>query len=141
MRYTIRDGYLPVEDHIRLFSGAGWGNPSHEASEISLKNSWAVFSCTDENNHVIAMARLIGDGATAFYLKDVVVEPEYQGQGIGRALLAYVEGYIRMHMPKGCTALYELTAAKGKEGFYRRLGFTENPNENMGAGFTKKINT
>ena len=139
MNYSIQDGYLPVRDFHRLFSAAGWGDPSDDVIAVTLKNSFAVFSVTDESGRVLAMARLIGDGAMAFYLKDVVVDPAYQGQGIGKALLKFVESYILDQMPAGAKALFELTAAKGKEGFYQKLGFTANPNDNSGPGLTKHL--
>ena len=139
MRYTVQEGYLPVADFQRLFAAAGWGEPSEEQVSLAIRNSWAIFAATDEDGQVIAMARLIGDGAMAFFLKDVVVDPDYQGQGVGKALIAYIESYIRAHLKKGWKARYELMAAKGKEGFYLKCGFTENPNEASGAGLTKII--
>lgn len=139
MRYTVQEGYLPAADFQRLFAAAGWGNPTEEQVRMAIQNSWAVFAATDEEGRVIAMARLIGDGAMAFFLKDVVVDPEYQGQGIGKAMITYVESHIRAHLKEGWKARFELTAAKGKEGFYLKLGFEANPNEQSGPGLTLKI--
>ena len=139
MRYTVQEGYLPVADFQRLFAAAGWGSPSEEQVRCAIQNSWAIYAATDEEGKVIAMARLLGDGAMAFFLKDVVVEPAYQGQGVGKAMLAYIESHIRAHLKDAWKARFELTAAKGKEGFYLKCGFTENPNEASGAGLTKII--
>ena len=36
---------------------------------------------------IVAMARMNGDMGLNYYIKDVVVRPEYQGKGIGRMLI------------------------------------------------------
>ena len=48
---------------------------------------------------VIALGRVIGDGAFYFYVQDVVVLPEHQGNGIGtvivESLIEQVEHNLR----------------------------------------------
>lgn len=39
------------------------------------------------NENVIAMTRMIGDMGLDYYIKDVVVKPEYQHKEIGRKTL------------------------------------------------------
>lgn len=43
------------------------------------------------------MARLLADGGITFYLKDFVILPEFQGKGMGKALLEYVQNYIKIN--------------------------------------------
>ena len=69
------------------------------------------------------MVRLLGDGGMAFFLKDLVVEPEYQGNGIGKALVIHAENYIRSQLKSGWTGYLQLVSAKGKESFYEKMGF------------------
>lgn len=83
MDYIILDNQLEADDFIRFFASAGWGELPLDMVQTSLANSYATFSVKSANK-VIAMARLLGDGAMSFFLKDLVVEPEYQGNGIGR---------------------------------------------------------
>lgn len=139
MEYRIIENQLKAEDFIRLFSGAGWGELSRDMVETALANSYATFSVESENR-VIAMGRLLGDGAMSFFLKDLVVEPEYQGHGIGRALLAHIEDYIRRRLKPGWNGYLQLMSAKGKEGFYSALGYAVHPHEHSGAGMSKWIN-
>jgi len=40
------------------------------------------------------MGRIVGDGVTICYIQDVIVLPEYQGKGIGKAIIVY--GKIKM---------------------------------------------
>lgn len=48
-------------------------SPRLEQVQIGLKNSHVTFSVV-ENNKVIEMARLLGDGTMSFYIKDFVIE-------------------------------------------------------------------
>lgn len=85
------------------------------------------------------MARLLGDGAMSFFLKDFVVEPEYQGQGIGRVLLTHIEEYIRSQLKPGWEGYLQLVSSKGKENFYSKLGYATHPHEHSGPGMSKWI--
>ncbi|WP_227993435.1 GNAT family N-acetyltransferase [Shewanella sp. YLB-07] len=58
-----------------------------------------------DGNQLVAMGRVVGDGAMSFYVQDVVVHPAYQGS----------------------TAA--LLAAKGKEAFYERFGYIQRPSD------------
>ena len=138
MQYMILDNQLQVEDFIRLFAGAGWGELPWDMVETSLANSYATFS-VKSGDKVIAMARLLGDGAMSFFLKDFVVEPEYQGSGIGRVLLTHVEEYIRAQLKPGWEGYLQLVSSKGKEGFYQKLGYAVHPHEHSGPGMSKWI--
>ncbi len=136
--YTIIDNHLEVSDFIRLFASAGWGDLPGELAEAALKGSWATFSVC-KAGQTIAMARLLGDGAMSFFLKDFVVEPAYQGQGIGRALLAHVENYIAKRLITGCPGYLQLVSAKGRDAFYEKCGFVSHPNDHSGAGMSRWI--
>ena len=48
-----------------------------EVAEISLQNSIYCITVKD-NNQIIGMGRIVGDGAIYFYIQDIVVHPEYQ---------------------------------------------------------------
>ena len=85
------------------------------------------------------MARLLGDGAMSFFLKDLAVEPEYQGNGIGRVLLTHIEEYIQSQLKPGWEGYLQLVSAKGKEKFYQKLGYSIHPHEHSGAGMSKWI--
>lgn len=136
MSFTIHDGQLRTADFIRLFEDAGWGTLPQDVVAIALENSWATFTVESEGR-VIAMARLLGDGVMSFFLKDVVVEQVHRGQGVGRLLMAHIEAYIRQRLHPGCEGYLQLVSAKGREGFYQRLGYALHPHEHSGAGMTK----
>lgn len=138
MQYMIFDNQLQVDDFIRLFASVGWGELPWDMVEKSLANSYATFS-VKSGDKVIAMARLLGDGAMSFFLKDMVVEPEYQGSGIGRLLLRHVEEYIHAQLQPGWEGYLQLVSAKEKEKFYKKLGYAIHPHEHSGPGMSKWI--
>lgn len=138
MNYEVSVGQLCTTDFFRLFSAAGWGELAPDFAETALKNSWAVFS-VKHGDEVIAMARLLGDGAMSFFLKDFVVTPEYQGQGIGKMLLEYIEQYIKDRLNPGWSAYLQLVSAKDKDGFYSACGYDTHPNDHSGPAMSKWI--
>lgn len=138
MKYTIHDNQLQTNDFIRLFASVGWGKLPEDLVNTALANSYATFS-VESNGIVIAMARLLGDGAMSFFLKDLAVEPEYQGNGIGRVLLTHIEEYIQSQLKPGWEGYLQLVSAKGREKFYQKLGYAIHPHEHSGAGMSKWI--
>ena len=138
MEYSIHENTLKTDDFLVLWESADWGRLDRELVETSLKNSYVTFEVKD-GERVIAMARLIGDGGMAFFLKDLVVLPEYRGKGVGKALLTHIENYIRSKLKKGWWSYLQLMSAKNKEEFYLKCGYKAHPHEHSGAGFTKII--
>jgi GNAT superfamily N-acetyltransferase len=77
---------------------------------------------------------VIGDGGMVYYVQDVIVIPDYQRRGIGTQLMDRVMRYIRAHASHN--TVVGLMAAKGKEAFYTRYGFTVRPTDQLGPGMT-----
>lgn len=125
-----------VEGFIALRHKIGWGEIDFEMAKNSLANSLFHVVIRDQSR-IIGMGRVVGDGSMYFYVQDVVVDPDYQKQGIGRALMSEIEHYLSDSAKKGSTI--GLLAAKGKESFYSRYGYTLRPNESLGNGMCKFI--
>ena len=121
------------EEYLQLRRLVGWGLPDPSAIAPSLRNSHYCV-CARAQGKIVGMARIIGDGGMVFYIQDVIVEPSYQGRGIGKRLMDRVMGYVRRHAVEH--TIVGLMAAKGKEEFYEHYGFMRRPNEKFGAGMT-----
>lgn len=87
-----------------------------------------------DGNKAIGMGRLVGDGILYYYVQDVVVRKDYQGQGIGTQILKQLLAYVKSNLSEGEDCSVGLIAAQGKEPFYERFGFTSLPDANSGAG-------
>jgi len=62
----------------------------------------------------------------------MIVNPSFQGKGIGKAIMKKIMNYLKQNATEG--SFIGLMSAKDKEGFYKGFGFAERPNEKYGAG-------
>lgn len=69
-----------------------------------------------DREKLVGAARAISDGVSSSAIYDVVVDPAYQGKGIGRRLM----DAILEQLPKRSVML---VSTHGNEQFYRKLGF------------------
>ena len=93
---------------------------------------WAsVWGSVFDGDTIIAMARVIGDMGLDYYIKDVVVRPEYQHKGIGRLLVGELLRFVHDHGVKGTEIFVELCAMPDKMPFYEKLGFDTNEAQRM----------
>lgn len=121
-----------------LRQSVGWSYRNVEDIQKGLDGSlYAVCALLDDE--IVGSARVVGDGRSVFYIQDVIVRPEHQGQGIGRAMMEKVMDYIASAACQG--AVVGLMAAVGREPFYERFGFHTRPNEREGAGMLQFWNT
>ena len=134
IKYT--DG-ISAEEYMELRRLVGWMEFPLEEAENCVKNAYMVLAVRDENDRAIGVVRLLWDGGYVAFLSDVIVVPEYQGQGIGRTLVNAVIKRIKADMKPGFKVKLNLNAAKGKEPFYEKFGFKIRPNDDCGAGMNQ----
>ena len=122
---TIKYNELTAEEFIFLWE-AVWGDgPSLEQTELAMKHTLFRVSIYDKDK-IIAMARMIGDMGLNYYIKDVVVKPEYQKKGIGKMLINELMKYIGGNGVKNTNIFVELCAMPDKISFYEQFGFDAN---------------
>ena len=128
---------IPATEYNNLRVGAGWRSLSLEQAEEGLRNSAFLISAWDEDKP-ISIARVISDRGYIYLIVDVIVAPEYQGQGIGRHMVEEIDAWLSQEKVGKPTMMVYLMAAEGKEEFYEKFGFRRRPGEgHMGAGMTK----
>ena len=128
---------IPAIEYNNLRVGAGWRSLSIEQAEVGLSNSAYLISAWDDDKPV-GVARVISDRGYIYLIVDVIVAPDYQGQGIGRHMVEEIEAWLRQEKEGKPTMMVYLMAAEGKEEFYEKFGFRRRPGEgHMGAGMTK----
>ncbi len=134
----IRVNELTPELFLELYTSVGWEPPMFDQVVAALKNSLATFTVY-EDNHVVGMARLIGDGGMSFYIKDFAVIPAAQSHGVGTMLMKSMEKYIRENIEKDWAVSLELISTKEAVPFYKKHGFEERPCKWDGPGMFKMI--
>ena len=72
-----------------LLKDTYWANQrAPEAQITAMQNSYNVAAI--QEGRIIGYARIVTDYSTIAWLCDVVVHPEFRGQGIGKAMLDFV---------------------------------------------------
>ena len=122
---TIKHNELTAGQFIELWESVWGGAPTFEQTDLAMKNTLFRVSVFD-SDRIVAMARMVGDLGLEYYIKDVVVRPEYQGKGIGRLLIGELMAFIDRSSVKGTTVFVELAAMPDKAKFYEKLGFSAN---------------
>ena len=124
-QYTVRYNELTAEQFIELWESV-WGNgPTLEQTTLAMEHTLFRVSVFD-GNKIVAMARMIGDLGLDYYIKDVVVRPEYQHRGIGKLMIQELLTFIRQHGIRHTDIFTELCAMPDKIPFYERFGFSAN---------------
>ena len=122
-RMEIKEYTRYQEDEIfRLYSQVGWTAYTENMAALKqgFQNSLLTLAAY-ENNELLGIVRVVGDGFTIVFVQDILVFPAKQRQGVGTALLkAVLERYANVRQIELTTDQTPETAA-----FYRSLGFTE----------------
>ena len=135
---TVQINTLSPNLFLHLYRSVGWDAPGLDQIEKALEGSLATF-CAYDGDTPVGMARLIGDGGMSFYIKDFAVLPDYQGQGVGRALMNAMECWVKEQLQPGWAVSLELISSKGREPFYEKFGFEQRPCDWDGSGMFKMI--
>jgi len=138
----IIDNGLKAEDLVSLWVAVGFLDdpskyPLEQAEKAILNGLFNVIAVSE--GKVIGMGRLVGDGVMYWYLQEICVVPEYQGKGIGKAIVSRLIAYAEQHSIPGTRVTVGLMAAKDKEPFYEKFGFCKRPNDGAGCGMTKRL--
>lgn len=120
MKYKIENRLTTLAEYRQLCESVGWGDVMNlDVVESTLENSVTGFTVHLENGHVIAMGRIVGDGAIYFYIQDVVVAPDYQKRGIGAAILSSLFDYLKENAPS--KSLIGLFSVPDAVEFYKKF--------------------
>ena len=129
---------ITPEEYMDLRKKAGWVQFPLEEAKNCVENAYMVLCVRDEGK-AIGVVRLLWDRGYVAFLSDLVVDPAYQGQGIGRKLLETVIQRIKDEMKPGYKVKLTLNSSVGKEPFYEKFGFRARPNEDAGAAMDQWI--
>ena len=112
--------FVKLEDVLHLYQAVGWTNYTNQPQmlEQALSHSLVIYLALDDDA-VVGLIRLIGDGFSSVFVQDLIVLPSYQRQGIGSALMKEaLEDYKEVYQVQLATEQTEKNV-----GFYRSMGF------------------
>ncbi|QSX38811.1 GNAT family N-acetyltransferase [Shewanella sedimentimangrovi] len=136
MTFEFRDAPPAVAEFAALRTLVGWNNPTADLLAASMENSYYWVSVFHERQ-LVGTGRVIGDGAMYFYIQDVIVDPGFQGLGLGKANMLRINAFLASECQRGATI--GLLSAKGKEGFYSGFGYSRRDGESLGLGMCRFV--
>lgn len=111
---------LNEQDIKKVYEDAGWTSYTKDLPKLmnAIKASLMIVSAWEENK-LVGLIRVLGDGITVIYIQDILVLSSYKRKGIGSNLLEYaLDKYKDAHQKVLLTDDSEET-----RGFYERNGF------------------
>lgn len=122
MQYAIREyrGYDEAEV-LSLYHSVGWRNYTEHPRmlEHAFAHSLQILGAFD-GDALIGLIRVVGDGHSVVLIQDLLVQPDWQRQGVGTALVqAVLQAYPHVYQTHLMTDDSEKTIR-----FYQSLGFT-----------------
>jgi N-acetylglutamate synthase-like GNAT family acetyltransferase len=121
-----------IDDIRRLSQAVGW-QPSSNAAIIKQIESAVSFVVAEnlETNEIVGCAFLLGDNKTCYYIKDVIVHPDWQGRRIGTGLVQALMDWLETNGAENATV--GLFTGDHTAPFYKQFGFTQ------ATGFYKQV--
>lgn len=104
-------------EHIAsLFDKVGWDDRDKDEIEKSFDHSsYRYFIFND--GVVVGFGRTVDDGRYYALIVDVIVDPDFQGNGYGKKIVdELTKEMMNYHF-------LTLTSAPGKHGFYKKIGW------------------
>ena len=109
---------IKSEEVLRLLKMTYWANNrTIEQIEESMASSFCYGLFLAEEERLVGFARVISDLATTYYLCDVIIDPEYQHQGLGKALVSHIISLPQYRKLRG------ILLTKDAHGLYEKYGF------------------
>lgn len=90
--FLFTDGEaVETNELIELYQSVDWSAYTSKQTLMAqlLPNS-LFYRLVRYNGKLVGLIRVVGDGVSIVYVQDLLVHPNYQGRGLGKALLSYV---------------------------------------------------
>lgn len=112
---------IDKSDLEKLYSSVGWAayTKNLEVLEKAINHSLQVISAWDEDE-LVGLIRVIGDGFTIIYIQDILVHPSYQDKKVGTELMTKVLN----NYPEVRQKVLLTEDAPDVRHFYEKFGFT-----------------
>ena len=120
MNYRIVEGKenIKVEEVERLLKMTYWADTRPiEKIRKSMDNSECYGLFIEGIDQLVGFARVITDYATTYYLCDVIIDNEYQHNGLGKALVSHIASIPKYAELRG------LLVTKDAHGLYEKYGY------------------
>lgn len=135
---TLEINSISDSEYLDIRKKVDWKTLLPMQAKKALDNSLYIVGAY-ENNKLIGMGRIVGDGAVICYIQDLIVIPEYQQKGVGSRILNQLISYVEQLRLENSQMMLCLMCAKGREGFYEAHGFIARPTDALGPGMIQYL--
>ena len=125
---------IPTKEFCRLRESVGFQKLTAEQAETVLTNTQILVNAVN-----VGIVRVLTDFVTDAYITDVIVNPDFQGKGLGKQLVNKALERLKEHSVEEVKLACSLYANPGKEPFYAKFGFQELPNDKYGYGMLTEL--
>lgn len=111
--YAVDDSALSVGEFLVLVDRVWPGDYDRQKTAHALGRTLNVTARDDQR--LVGCVRLLTDGYFFACITEILVDPDYQGRGVGRQLMT--------HLWEASPTSIFLGAQPGKEEFFEKLGY------------------
>lgn len=85
----IKENHRPTQaELVRLYDSVGWSAYTNNPTLLKQAIDQSLWVSTlYDNEMLIGLIRVVGDGLSIVYVQDILIDPAYQHQGFGSQLL------------------------------------------------------
>ena len=115
-QFRLKPMLTPVEV-VRLRTAVGW-DAATELYEQTLGKTYLWIGCF-RDDELVGYVDVVSDGVADAYIRDLVVHPQHQRQGIGTQLVSLTIDQLRQTRVRMVSFVFDPKLTP----FYRNLGF------------------
>jgi GNAT superfamily N-acetyltransferase len=114
-------------DTLLELYGFGWWCNQRTKTDVHrmLEHTSMIVSVWD-GDVLVGFTRLLTDFTYRGTIWDVIVRPDYQGQGVGKRIIEYI-----LTHPKLATVTFFWLSTRDKHDFYEQFGFVRDASDSM----------
>lgn len=124
---------ISAKEFCRLRQSVGFQKLTDEQAKRVLENTSIIINVVHKSKS-IGIVRILTDMVTDAYITDVIIDPDFQGIGLGKKMLDKALEDLKEHSVSNVKMACSLYANQGKELFYEKFGFQKLPNGKYGYG-------
>ena len=113
-----------IDQVINIYEKNGWIAYLNDLEKLkrAYENSMYVFGAFDDDS-LVGFIRCVGDGEHIVFIQDLIVDPDYHRQGIGKKLYSLASNHF-----KDVRTFLLITDADDtrSNSFYQAMGMTDN---------------
>ena len=122
---------IKQDDFVLIRKSVGWNEISYEQIKKALKNSMYNVSVY-EDNKCIGVGRIVGDGILKGMFTDIMVDPNFQGSGVGKLILTSLINELEKNVKEGESFQLEASPTANNRDFYIKCGMKYKPENQDG---------